>query len=424
MELKVEEVNACTRKMVVSVTVDEVNSAYDRALRKISRTVQIPGFRPGKVPRGLMERQYAAAIQEEAQSALVDSTLPAALQQADLNPVVMPRLQVGLVQRGEALQYTAFVEVRPAIELQKWEKLPLAPLNEELDPAKVDQELQEMQKNAAELEPVTDRQDVQDTDVVQMDFEGFIDGTAFAGGKAENAMLEMAAGDYIQGFAEALLGATVPGRKEIVVPFPKDYHAKNLAGKEATFKVDLKELKTRRLPNLDDEFAQDLGEESLEALTQKVRDRLLERHKANQQETRRTAVLQALVAANPIEVPPSMVDSQTERVVENAKSRFERMTGKPMQLTAEQLQSIRQSSVKEADFQVRSGLLMLEVAKVANLEVTDDEVEQDIARMQERSPDHAYQIEMAYNDPERREELRYSLLEDKTVDLLLARADS
>jgi trigger factor len=423
MELKVEEVNACTRKMVVSVTVDEVNSAYDKALRKISRTVQIPGFRPGKVPRGLMERQYASAIQEEAQSALVDSTLPEALQQADLNPVVMPRLQLGQVLRGEALQYIAFVEVRPTIELQQWEKLPIAPLNQELDPAKVDQELQEMQKNAAELQPVTDRQDVQDTDVVQMDFEGFIDGTPFAGGKAENAMLEMAAGDYIAGFAEALLGATVPGHKEIVVPFPQDYHAKQLAGKEATFKVDLKELKTRKLPSLDDEFAKDLGEDSLETLTQKVRDRLMERHTANQQESRRTAVLQALVAANPIEVPPSMVDSQTDRVVASAKARFERMTGKPMQLTAQQLQNVRQSSVKEADFQVRSGLLLLEVAKKGNLEVTEEEVEVDIAKMQERSPDQAYQIQMAYNDPDRREELRYSLLEDKTVDLLLAHAE-
>jgi trigger factor len=423
MELKVEEVNACTRKMVVSVTVDEVNSAYDKALRKISRTVQIPGFRPGKVPRGLLERQYAAAIQEEAQSALIDSTLPEALQQATLSPVVMPRLQVGLIQRGEALLYTAFVEVRPTIELQQWEKLPVAPLNQDLDPEKVDQELRDMQKNAAELQPVTDRQDVQNTDVVQLDFEGFIDGTPFAGGKAENAMLEMAAGDYIAGFAEALLGATVPGQKEIVVPFPKDYHAKQLAGKDATFKVDLKELKARKLPRLDDEFAKDLGEDSLQALTDKVRAKLLERHTASQQEGRRTAVLQALVAANPIEVPPSMVDSQTDRVVESAKGRFERMTGKPMQLTAEQMQNVRQSSVKEADFQVRSGLLLLEVAKKGNLEVTDAEVEADIAQMLTRSPEHAYQIEMAYNDPERREELRYSLLEDKTVDFLLAHAD-
>ena len=423
MDVQVEKTGSYLCKLSVSIPATEVETAFDKAWRKIGKQAQIPGFRPGKVPRSVVERQFGAQLNQEVQSQLVEETLFRAMDEKQLAAVAYPRLQnVGHLHRGESFSYTAEVEVRPDITLNKWEGLPAPKVDNAIDEAEITKELDTMRTQAAQLVPVLLRDEVQNADVVQIDYEGSIDGVPFEGGKADNALVEIGGQGYIPGFAEGLVGAKVPSDREISVTFPADYQATELAGKEAKFQVKLKELKTRELPKLDDEWAKDMGEEGLEALQTKLRGNLQQRKDAEVLDTRRTAVLKALVEANPFEVPPSMVSSQTDRIVAGAAARVERMVGQRLQFTDEQMAGLRADSQVDAEFQVRSGLLMLEVAKAAKIETTDDEVGVEIDKLAEQAGEQTERLRAYYDAPERREELKFRLLEDKVVEQLLERS--
>lgn len=420
MDVQVEKTEAYLCKVSISIPADDVEDAFARAFRKVSKGVQIPGFRPGKAPRTLIERQYAPQIAEEVRTQLVEETLFRAIDEAKVMPVSMPRLQLGHLNRNAIFAYTAEVEVRPEIALQKHEGLTYPPHKAVVEDSQVQAELAAMQDQAAQVVPVLDRDVVQDSDVVAMDYVGSIDGVPFEGGMAENALVDISGGGYIAGFAEALVGAKVPGELSFDVTFPEDYNAAHLAGKKATFVAQLKELKKREGPALDDEFAKDMGEESLEALQTKIREQLQSRAESDSDNARRGAVLRNLIEVNPFPLPPSMLEGQLDRVVEGAKARFERMTGQKVQLNDEQVAALRQSSRADAEFQVRSGLLLVEVAKAANIEVSPEEVTADVERIAADAGSEAQRARAFYDDPERREELRYALLEDKVVKHLIA----
>lgn len=423
MDVQVEKTGSYLCKLSVSIPATDVETAFDKALRKIGKQAQLPGFRPGKVPRSVVERQFGAQINQEVQSQLVEDTLFRAMDEQQLTAVAYPRLQnVSELSRGASFSYVAEVEVRPEITMSQWEGLAAPKPDNAIDEAELSKELETMRTQGAQLVPVEGRDEAQDGDVVQVDYAGFIDGVAFDGGKADNALVELGGSGYIPGFAEGLVGAKVPGEREITVTFPADYQATDLAGKEAKFQVKLHELKTRELPKLDDEWAKDMGEDSLEALQGKLRDSLQQRKDAEVLDVRRTAVLKALVAANAFDVPPSMVSSQVERIVAGAAARVERMVGQRMNFTPEQLAGLRSDSMADAEFQVRSGLLMLEVAKAAKLETTDAEVVKEIDTLAKQAGDQAERLRAYYDAAERREELKFRMLEDKVVELLLERS--
>ena len=422
MDVQVEKTEAYLCKVSISIPADDVEDAFNRAFRKVSKGVQIPGFRPGKAPRTLIERQYAPQIAEEVRTQLVEDTLFRAIDQANVLPVSMPRLQLGHLNRNAIFAYTAEVEVRPEITLAQHQGLNVPPPKTTLDEAQVQAELASMQEQAAQLVPVLDRDIVQEGDVVAMDYVGSIDGVPFEGGMAENAMVDVSGGGYIAGFAEALVGAKVPGEHRFDVTFPEDYSAAHLAGKQATFVAQLKELKKRERPALDDEFAKDMGEESLAALEAKVREQLQSRVESDSDNARRAAVLKHLIAVNPFSLPPSMLEGQLDRIVEGAKARFERMTGQRVQLNDEQIGALRQSSRADAEFQVRSGLLLVEVAKAADIAIAPEEVAAEVERIASTAGNEAERARAFYDDTNRREELRYALLEDKVVKYLISHA--
>lgn len=422
MEVQVEKTGSYLCKVSVSIPAGEVDSAFDKAYRKVSKAAQLPGFRPGKVPRNLIERQFSSQILQEVQNELVEETLFRAMDEKNVAAVNMPRLTLGQLIRGTEFSYTAEVECRPEITLQKYDGLAAPALDNAVAAEAVTEELESMRKQNAQMVPVLLRDQVETGDVVLLDYEGFVDGVPFDGGKAENALVEIGGDGYIPGFSEGLLGARVPGERDVPVTFPTDYNAQELAGKAATFKMQLKELKARELPKLDDEFAKDMGEENLAALQDKITTTLKERKEREAESTRRKAVLKSLVDANPFEVPPSMVESQADRIVAGAHARVERMVGQKLQLNAEQMASLRDNSKEDAEFQVRSGLLLLEVAKAANIEVESDDLEAEIDKMADQAGEHAERMRAFYDDGARRDELRFRLLEDKVVGYLLEHA--
>lgn len=420
MDFKVEKQGPCLSKLSITVPSTEVDSAFDKAVRNITKKAEMPGFRPGKVPKHLIEKQYSQQVLQEAIDGIVRSTLFAAIESAKLAAVSMPTLDFKPPVRGQDFAYTADVEVQPEIELVKTEGLEVVALEAKVEPEEVDKAIEEMRTQGAQTVPVTGRDTVVMGDFVLLDYDGKIDGEPFAGGKAANALVEVIAGEYIPGFAEGLVGAQVPGTVDVPVTFPSDYGAKHLAAKQAVFTMTLHELKVRELPKLDDEFAKDMGHDTVDALTKSVFERLEKEATRDTNNQRRKTLLQALIAVNPFEVPPSMIDNQVERIIEDTTERMRRMTGRPMNLAPDELADIRTSSREDAEFQVRSGLLLMAVSKKAEVVIDDAQVAQEIDRLAEESPAQADGIRQAYSENDRKEELRFRLLEDKVIAGLLA----
>ena len=415
MNVKVEPQGPCLSKLHITVPAADVNAAFDRALRGVTKKAEMPGFRPGKVPRSLIERQYSQQILQEAVDGIVKGSLFAAIDQAGLAAVAMPTLDFSPPVRGQDFTYSADVEVQPDIELAQISGLPVPPLQAEVDPAGLDHALAQMRNQAAQTVPVTDRTTVQMGDFVLLDYAGSIDGAPFPGGTASNALVEVVEGEYIPGFAEGLVGGEVPGTMAVPVTFPADYGATHLANQAAVFQMNLKELKHKQLPELDDEFAIDMGEPSLEALKTATGGRLAAQAKRAGEAKRRRALLSALIAANPFEVPPSMVDNQVERIISDTTERLARTTGRKSQLGADELADIRSSSREDAEFQVRSGMLLMAVAKKLNLTIADDALDSEVDRLATEQPEQAEQIRGHYTAADQRDELRFRLLEERLV---------
>ena len=420
MNLKVEPQGPCLSKLHITIPAADVNQAFDRALRGVAKKAEMPGYRAGKVPRSLIERQYSQQIVQEAVDGIVKGSLFAAIEQAGLAAVAMPTLDFTPPVRGQDFIYSADVEVQPTIDLVKISGLSVPPLDDQVDPKGVASALEQMRNQAAQTVPVTDRTAVALGDFVLLDYAGSIDGEPFPGGTASNALVEVVEGEYIPGFAEGLVGGEVPGTKSVPVSFPGDYGAAHLAGKSAVFQMNLKELKHKQLPELDDEFAIDMGEASLKALKTAIGERLATQAKRDGENRRRRALLTALIAANPFEVPPSMVDNQVERIISDTTERMARMAGRKSQLGADELADIRSSSRDDAEFQVRSGMLLMAVAKKLELAIADDAIDGEISRLATEQPEQAEPIRQRYAAADGREELRFRLLEERIVAHLYA----
>lgn len=422
MQYEVEKTSGITATLSVTVPAEDVKQALDVAYKKVSKTAQVPGFRSGKAPRNLLEKHFGSSVNSEVVGDLVASTIDKAISEAKLHPVAYPQIEPGTLSKGEHFTYTANLELKPEIELQKYEGLETVKVDATVDVKDVDAKLETMRQEHSQLVPVKLRDVVEQGDHVVVDYEGTMGGVPFQGGKGTDAIVEIGGHDYIPGFAEGLLGAKVPGTRQIPVDFPKEYSVESLAGKPATFKLQIKEIKTREIPALDDDFAKDLGEDGLEELRNKVIDELKQSAEKAAQEKRKESLLVSLVAANPFDVPPSMIKGQAERMVHTAAERIQMMTGQELKLTDSDFADLAQGNQEAAEFSVRTGLLLGEVAHAAELEIDEAQIEAEIDRRATASGEHAEKLRSAYASKEIREELRYHLLEERVVEFLLEKA--
>jgi trigger factor len=353
---------------------------------------------------------------------LIGDTLYRALQEKNVSPIGTPHIHLGELAQNGAFSYTAEFEIQPEVELKQVKGLKVDKVSANVSDEDVAEQLEIMRKQAAQLVPVMIRDTVEDGDIVLVDYEGTMGGIPFKGGKAENALIEVGAEGYLKEFQDGLRGARVPGERVVQVDFPADYGAAELAGKPATFKIRLKELKKKELPALDDEFARDLGAENLDALKKQVSDSFAA-HKTREAEAQqRKKLLEALVAANPFEVPDSLVTEQAERMIAGAHARVQQMVGKRVSLSEEELANLRKDSRVDAEFQVRSGLLLLRVAETEGLRVDNAEIDAEIEKMASEAGEHGARVRAAYSDPDMKNRLGYRLLEDKAITYLLSHA--
>ena len=286
------ESSSVVRILTVEVAADRVRKAFSDAYRDLGRSVTVKGFRPGKAPRGVLESMYGASLREEIERTLVNQTFPEAIQQAGVAPITEPEIEAEPPAQDRAFKYTATIEVLPKIELPEWRGLPGTRPHVEVQDAEVEQELESLRTRRAPLVDVDGAADTGHT--LTLDYQGTIDGKVFEGGSAEDSHIEIGSGGYIPGFEEQLKGARAGDARELRVTFPADYGAKDLAGKDARFAVNVKKVQKREAPALTDEFAQSLGDAgvtTVDALRARVRtDIEARKERSAKEELRRTVM--------------------------------------------------------------------------------------------------------------------------------------
>jgi trigger factor len=422
MKVEVESTSPVERRVSVEIPWEVVRGELDEAYRSLAKRAKVKGFRAGKVPRKVLEQYYRTTVEGEVVNRLVDDGFRRAVEEKDLFPIDRPRLDsVPTVETDAPLRFAAVVEVKPEVEADNWKGLAverrLAPVTDEA----VEQELLQLREKAVVVDQVEDRTDAQMGDLAVIDFFGYLDGEPFKGGKGINYSIELGSGQMIPGFEEEIVGMNIGDHKAFEITFPDDYGNEELKGQTVEFKIDLKELKTKVYPELDDEFAKDLGEfDSLDELREKVRENLATREEAKAKRGLKEAVLERLVEAHSVDVPGSMVERQLSLTLQDAERAVQNADDPKIR---DAIAKLRVELRPQAERQVAGMLLLEGIARSEQLEVTDEELD---ARIQELAQEHrmtAKQVKQQLRQNDQLDSLRYNLKQDKALDRVLDHAN-
>jgi trigger factor len=386
MSAKWEKLEGNRGVLTVEVEAAEVNKGLDAAFQKVVKKVNVPGFRKGKMPRALFEKRFGVeSLYQDALDILLPEAYASAIVETGIEPVDRPEIDIEKMEKGQNLIFKATVIVKPEVKLGEYKGLEVEAFDATVSDEEVEKEITALQERQAEL-VVKEEGTAANGDTVVIDFEGFVDGVAFEGGKAENYSLELGSNSFIPGFEEQLVGTATGESKDVEVSFPEEYHATELAGKPAVFKVTLHEIKTKELPALDDEFAKDVDEEveSLDALKEKIKNRLVEDKNHQAEHHVRDAVVEAAANNAEVEVPEVMVETEIDRMMNEFEQRLQ-MQGMNIdlyfQFSGQTEADLRGQMKEEAANRVRVNLTLEAIAKAENIEATDADVEQELEKM-------------------------------------------
>lgn len=375
IEIGVEEISPVVRELSVEVAASRVDAAFGRVVKELRKTARVKGFRPGKVPANVIKQMYGPSLGEEIERQLVRETLADAVELAELQPVVEPQIEADVPSEGKPFRYKARIEVKPEIELPDLSTLSGKRPKVEVGEDEILTELERLRENNTAW--VEEDEDVlaENGHQLTIDFVGTIDGVAFEGGSAEGVELELGSGRMIPGFEEQLVGAKSGEQRDLNVPFPDDYGSAELAGKQAVFAATVTAIKRKELPELDDDFAKDLGDEfeSLDDVREKLRETLTAQRQHASDRALHESLLDDLVTRTSFEVPPTMV----ERQLENQLQQFEQQMQQhlPAADLRARLTQMREEGWDDAARRIREGLLLQAVAEAASLEATDEEID-------------------------------------------------
>ena len=417
MQVSVSQSGKLGRKMRVEVPANDIAVSEDKRLKKLSKKIKMDGFRKGKVPMQIIKERYGPQVRQEVLSDVIQSSLIDALAQEKLNPAGMPTIEDTQFEQGKPLTYTAVFEVYPEVELKAFNKIKVEKLVAEVTDADVEKTLQVIREQYKNWMPV--ERAAKEGDQVDINFVGTIDGTEFSGGKAENFKLEIGAGNMIPGFAEGIIGLKPNEEKTIALTFPEEYGEKTLAGKEAQFAIKLNSVAEASLPEINDAFAKQLNikEGTIDALKIEVRKNMQrELEQAIKTKTKKQ-VMDALFAANKIELPQAAVISEVDRMQQQA----EKMYG--AQAAADEIKAKnKEMFAKEAERRVALGLIVAEIVKQQQLKVDAARVRKMIEDMADAYEKPAEIISMYYNDKSRLAGVEALILEEQVVDKVLEQA--
>jgi len=414
MQVSVETTGALERRIEVSVPRERIDQAIDERLKRVSRTAKMKGFRPGKVPYKVVKQQFGAQVRQEVLSDLMQSSFAEAVTEQKLKPAANPRIEPISVEPDQDLRYRATFEVFPEIELKGVEGIAVARPAAEVRDADVDAmvlNLREQRPRFAEVERAC-----AEGDRVTMDFEGKIDGAEFEGSKGVDVAVLLGGGRMLKDFEAGIIGMKAGEQKQIDVPYPADYHNAALAGKVAKFDVHVKKVEEKSLPELDDEFCREYGvlEGGLEQLRKEVRDNMERELSDNVRARIKQQLLDGLLAANPVEVPNSLVDSQVREMQIDAARRMGARDASQVPPPEAFLESARK--------RVALGLLVGELIRTKGVKIDRARVEQRLAELAATYPEPEAILKAYREDANAMRQVENLVLEDQVVDLLLEKA--
>jgi trigger factor len=408
-------------RLEVEVAPQRVQRVFDRAYKDLAKSVNVKGFRKGKAPRSVLEKLYGAALAEQIEQTLVGETLVDAVEQAGLDPVAEPSIEAAAPVAQQAFRYTARVEVKPAVELPDLAGLAAQRPRVDVSDQDVLLELDRLQQGQAQLIEEQEGTQLGEGHVATIDFVGRIDGEPFEGGSGQGVALEVGAGQFIPGFEEQLEGARSGEDREVTVSFPDDYAAEQLAGKQAEFAVHVAAVKRREIPELDDEFAKDLGDfTSLEALRTRIRDDLTQARERDARQVLHRTLVDSLIERAELDVPPGMVERRLQQRLESAHQRFASQI--PHDALHEQLGRWREEWRDAAERDVRESLLLEAVANAESLTVAAEDVEARVEEMAQLQGVSAERLRKAWGEDGLERALEAQLRDEKALEFLEARA--
>lgn len=394
MSLQVEKLEHNMAKLTIEVPAEDVEKALQAAYLKERSKISLPGFRKGKVPRQMIEKMYGPEVfYDEAANHMISEAYGKAFDECELQIVSQPKIEVVQIEKGKSFIFTAEVAVKPEVTLGEYKGLKVDKVSTRVTQKEVDEEIEKERERNARTIDVTDRA-VQDKDMVTLDFEGFIDGEAFEGGKGENYPLTIGSGSFIPGFEEQLIGAEIDKETEVKVTFPEDYHAKDLAGKEAVFKCTVHQIKAKELPELDDEFASDVSEscETLEDYRAEVKTKIKERKEREGRQKKEDQAVEQAIENSQMDIPQPMIDLEAKQLADDFARRLMQQgmsVEQYFQLTGLSEDKIIEELKPQAEKRIKTRLVLEAVVAAEDIQVSDERLEEELQKMAD-----SYQMEV------------------------------
>ena len=425
MSVQVEKLEKNMAKLTVEVSAEDFKAAIKKAFNKNKNRFAIPGFRKGKAPQAMIEKMYGEGVfYEDAADEAINASYAEAMKESGLEIVSRPEVTIEKIGKDEPFVYSALVAVKPEVTLGQYKGVEVEKADASVSAEDVEAELKKVQEQNARLLTVEDR-GVEDGDQTVIDFEGFVDGKGFEGGKAEDYPLTIGSHSFIDTFEEQLIGKKIGEECEVNVTFPTEYHAAELAGKPATFKVTVKEIKVKELPELNDEFASEVSEfDTLDEYKKDVEKKLVEKKEIEANSKNEDAVVAKVVENATMEIPDKMIDAQAENMVQDMARRMQSQglsLDMYLKYTGMTVEQMKEQARPDAEKRIRTRLVLEAVAKAENIQISDEKVDEEVAKMAE-----AYKMEVeklkSYMSESDVKQMKEDLAVQQAVDLLVAEA--
>ena len=424
MSVKVENTeNKNEVKLTFNIEAEKFEEAMKKVYAKTAKYFNIPGFRKGKAPMQLVERQYGAAIfYEDAFNELVPDIYDEAIKENKIEAVSRPNIDIVQMEKGKELIFTATVETKPEVELGKYKGIEIKKIEYNTTDKDIEHELGHMAERNSRLVSIEDRP-VEKGDITTIDFVGSIDGVEFEGGKAENHELEIGSNTFIPGFEDKIIGMKIDEEKDIKVKFPEDYFSKDLAGKDAVFKVTLHEIKKKELPKIDDEFAKDVSEfDTLEELKNSIKEKLdTENTEKAKYETEKEAI-KVVCDNTKLDIPNGMIELEIDNMVKDMENRLSYQglnLNQYLQIMGKTEKEIRDSYKEQAERNIKSRLVLEAIVKAEKIEVTPEEVDDKIKEMAKQ---YGRKEEELLANEQLKEYIEGNLKTEKAIDFIVKNA--
>ncbi len=425
MAVKTEQIEKNLVKLTFEVSAEDFDKAINRAYKKNANRFNIPGYRKGKAPRSIVEKYYTSAVfYDDAINDVLPSAYEEALKESELESVARPEIDVDEIKKGEPIVFTALVTTKPEVTLGKYKGIEVDKIDYTVTDKDVDDDIEAARVKNARLITVDDR-GVEQGDIAVIDFEGFTDGKPFDGGKGEGYELEIGSNTFIPGFEEQLVGAKTSDDVEVKVTFPEEYHADNLAGKDAVFKVKVNEIKKRELPELDDDFASEVSEfDTLEEYRADVRKKLEEAAANKAKSETENAIIDKAIENAEFEIPDAMMEAQIDSIVRDFSQSiaYQGMTlDMYMQYTGQTEETFREQFREQAKKQIEGSLVLEAIKKAEGIEAGPEELELHLVDMAKKYNMELDKLKEALSDAEK-EGIKQELEMQKTIDMIVNNA--